>query len=176
MDDHSRPRQVYEFGGYRLDPLRRVLLGRDGALVRLKPKAFDTLLHLVEHAGETLDKHSILEAIWPNAVVEENGLNKNVSVLRRALGETPGEHRFIVTEPGRGYRFVADVRTTSVETATVAKTDAAGPTPRPRWSAIELLLAGLLTTAVVALAVTTSRREASCECGSASERRRAVRG
>jgi DNA-binding winged helix-turn-helix (wHTH) protein len=178
MDDQNRPRQVYEFGGYRLDPLRRVLLGRDGALVHLKPKAFATLLHLIEHAGETLDKRSILEAIWPNAVVEENSLNKNVSALRRALGETPGEHRFIVTEPGHGYRFVAEVRTTSVDTETVVATaDVTDLRLRPRWSAVDLLLAGLLTT-VVALAVRSSHRDACCECGSDSERRRggAVRG
>jgi DNA-binding winged helix-turn-helix (wHTH) protein len=165
MDDQSRPRQVYEFGGYRLDPLRRVLLGSDGALVRLKPKAFDVLLYLVEHAGETLDKHSILEAIWSNAVVEENSLNKTVSVVRRVLGETPGEHRFIVTEPGRGYRFVADVRPRSVDTETVAKADVTSPRPRARWSTFDYLLAGVLTTAIVALAVTSSRRGANCKCG-----------
>ena len=157
MDDPSRPRQVYEFGGYRLDPLRRVLLGRDGALVHLKPKAFDALLYFVEHAGETLDKHSLLEAIWSNAVVEENCLSKNVSVLRRVLGETPGEHRFIVTEPGRGYRFVADVRTAAVHTETVAKADVTSPRPRTRWSTLDFLLAGVLTTAVIALAVRSSR-------------------
>ena len=51
-----------------------------------------------------------MKAIWPNIVVEENNLNQNISALRRALGESPGEHRFFVTEPGRGYRFVAEVR------------------------------------------------------------------
>src|SRR5262249_26563569 len=138
MDDQSRPRQVYEFDGYRLDPLRRVLLGRDGSLVRLKPKAFDTLLYLVEHAGEALDKSTLLAGVWPNVVVEENNLSKNVSELRRVFGETPGEHRFIVTEPGRGYRFVADVRATQVDAEmlaneVVAKADVTSPGPRARW-------------------------------------------
>lgn len=102
-------KKTYEFGGFLLDPLRRVL-SRNGEPVYLKPKVFDTLLVLVEHAGETLDKASLMDAIWPNVVVEEHNLSKNVSVLRQVLGEAPGEHRFIVTDPGRGYRFVADVR------------------------------------------------------------------
>jgi eukaryotic-like serine/threonine-protein kinase len=102
-------RELYEFGGFRLDPLRRVLFGTDGEPVALKSKVFDTLLYLVEHAGEPLEKSAMIAAIWPNLVVEEGNLNKNISVLRRALGEAPDEHRFIVTEPGRGYRFVAKV-------------------------------------------------------------------
>jgi DNA-binding winged helix-turn-helix (wHTH) protein len=167
MDDQSRPRQVYEFGGYRLDPLRRVLLGRDGSLVRLKPKAFDTLLYLVEHAGEALDKGTLLAGVWPNVVVEENNLNKNVSELRRVFGETPGEHRFIVTEPGRGYRFVADVRATAVDVEMIAnvvvsKAGLAGPSARARWNTFECVLAGLLTAAVVSLTLNPPRRAPTC--------------
>jgi len=101
--------EIYEFGGFRLDPRRRVLTGADGAPIALKPKVLDTLLYFVEHAGEALDKSMLLAGIWPDVVVEENNLNKTVSELRRVLGETPDEHRFIVTVPGRGYRFVAVV-------------------------------------------------------------------
>src|SRR5687767_7229034 len=100
---------VYEFGGFRLDPRRRVLARADGAPIVLKPKVFDALLYLVEHAGQPLDKSAMMAAIWPNLVVEENNLNKTISVLRRTLGETPDDHRYIVTDPGRGYRFVATV-------------------------------------------------------------------
>ncbi len=100
---------VYEFGGFRLDPLRRVLSREDGQPIALKPKVLDALLYLVEHAGEPLDKSELIEGIWPGLVVEENNLNKTISVLRRVLGETPDDHRFIVTVPGRGYRFVATV-------------------------------------------------------------------
>src|SRR5215470_1750870 len=100
--------EVYEFGGFRLDPRRRVLTAAD-APIALKPKVFDTLLYFVEHAGEALDKSTLLAGIWPDVVVEENNLNKTVSELRRVLGETPDDHRFIVTVPGRGYRFVAVV-------------------------------------------------------------------
>jgi DNA-binding winged helix-turn-helix (wHTH) protein len=162
---------VYEFGGYRLDPLRRVLLGRDGSVVRLKPKAFDTLLYLVENAGEALDKSTLLAGVWPNVVVEENNLNKNVSELRRVLGETPGEHRFIVTEPSRGYRFVADVRATSVDAETVASGKPTNPRRRPRWSTFHYVVAGLLTTALVSLAFNSSRRAPTCSrCESCSRR------
>jgi TolB-like protein len=102
----------YEFEGFRLDPQQRLLLaGGDGRPVPLAPKVFDTLLYFLERRGELLDKTTLMKAIWPNVVVEENSLNQNISALRRALGENPGEHRYIVTEPGRGYRFVADVRT-----------------------------------------------------------------
>jgi DNA-binding winged helix-turn-helix (wHTH) protein len=148
MDDQSRPgHRIYEFGGYRVDPLRRVLLDREGAQVRLKPKVFDTLLYLVEHAGEALDKSTLVEAIWPNLVVEENNLNKNVSALRRALGETPGDHRFIVTEPGRGYRFVAKVRAAAVA-ETVTRPEAAAR-PHSRSSTFGHVVTGILVTAVV---------------------------
>lgn len=100
---------VYEFGGFRLDPLRRVLSRENGEPIALKPKMLEALLYLVEHAGEPLDKTELIAGIWPGLVVEENNLNKTISVLRRALGETPDDHKFIVTEPGRGYRFVATV-------------------------------------------------------------------
>jgi len=119
----------YEFEGFQLDIQQRLLLsGAERRPVPLPPKIFDTLLYLVERRGELLDKSTLLKAIWPNVVVEENSLNQNVSSLRRALGEKTGEHRFIVTEPGRGYRFVADVRvvTGAAKAAAQAPMDPAG--------------------------------------------------
>jgi TolB-like protein len=108
----------YEFNDFRLDPQQRLLLTRaEGRPIPLSPKVFETLLYFVERRGELLDKATLMKAIWPNIVVEENSLNQNISALRRALGESPGEHRFIVTEPGRGYRFVADVRTLTASAA-----------------------------------------------------------
>ena len=100
---------MYAFEGFRLDAQRRVLFGTDGQPIPLTPRLFDTLLYFVERAGQLLTKEQLLEALWPNVVVEEHNLNKTVSELRRVLGEKPGEHKFIVTKPGRGYRFVADV-------------------------------------------------------------------
>ena len=100
---------VYEFGDFRLDADKRLLLRRDGQIVPLKPKIFETLLYLVEHNRTVLEKDELMRAVWPDTVVEENNLSQNISQLRRALGETPDQHRYIVTVPGRGFRFVAPV-------------------------------------------------------------------
>src|ERR1700693_2893699 len=102
------PTHIYEFDGFRVEAGKRLLL-RDGAAVPLTPKVFDTLLHLVQHQGEILEKDELMQAIWPNTMVEENNLNQNISTLRRVLGEIRGENRYIVTVPGRGYRFIAAV-------------------------------------------------------------------
>lgn len=101
---------IYEFEGFRLDPFKRLLSKADDEIVPLMPKAFDTLLHLVRHAGEVVEKDALMGAVWADTIVEENNLNQNISVLRKVLGDRRGRHRFIVTVPGRGYKFVAGVR------------------------------------------------------------------
>ena len=106
---------IYEFDNFRIDSGKRLLLNGGGGPISLTPKIFDTLLYLVSHNGKVLEKDELMSAIWPDTIVEENNLNKNISVLRQVLGENPGAHRFIVTVPGKGYKFVADVRTISVE-------------------------------------------------------------
>ncbi len=103
--------QLYEFGGYVLDPVRRRLRQLDGTSVSLPPRVFDTLLFLVEHHGSVADKERLMAAVWPDSLVEDNNLSQSISSLRHLFGERPGAHRFIVTVPGRGYRFVADVKT-----------------------------------------------------------------
>lgn len=100
---------LYEFGPYRLDPVRR-LLWRAGARVPLRAKAFDTLLTLVRSQGRLLDKDELIREVWGETIVEESGLARNISELRKTLGESLEERRYIVTAPGRGYRFVAEVR------------------------------------------------------------------
>ncbi len=80
------PAQLYEFGAFRVDASKRLLV-RDSTPVPLTPKVFDTLLYLVKHSGTVLAKDELMRAIWPDAVVEENNLNQNISILRRALGE-----------------------------------------------------------------------------------------
>ena len=100
---------IYEFGDFRVDAARRLLL-QQGRPVALKPKVFDTLLYLASHHGTVLGKDELMQAIWPDTFVEENNLNQNVSTLRRVLGEVPGQNRYIVTVPGRGYRFAPDVQ------------------------------------------------------------------
>lgn len=114
--NQQQVRFAYEFGDFRIDPQRRVLLTRtDGQSVQVTGKVFDTLLYLVEHAGELLDKRTLMEALWPRAIVEESNLTQTIHTLRRILGERPGEHRYIVTVPGRGYRFVAEVSTGEIK-------------------------------------------------------------
>jgi len=101
-------RHYYEFGPYRLETNERILL-REGQLVPLTPKAFETLLALVESGGHILDKEDLLKKVWPDTFVEEVSLAKKVSILRKVLGEDV-DHHYIETIPRRGYRFVADVR------------------------------------------------------------------
>ncbi len=86
-----------------------MLLCRDGEPVALAPKALETLLALVEQPGRVITKDELLQRIWGDTVVEEGGLTRNISILRKALGEKPDDHQYIVTVPGRGYRFVAKV-------------------------------------------------------------------
>jgi DNA-binding winged helix-turn-helix (wHTH) protein/TolB-like protein/Tfp pilus assembly protein PilF len=100
---------IYEFGPFRLDAQRRRLL-RQGEAVPLKPKDFDTLLALVEQGGHVLPKEAIMNRVWPGSFVEEGNLSLHISNLRKALGEKKDQHKYIVTVPGQGYEFVADVR------------------------------------------------------------------
>ncbi len=101
--------EIYEFADFRIDAGKRLLL-RAGNSLPLSSKAFDTLFLLVTHKGQVLEKQALMNAIWPDTVVEENNLNQVISALRRALGEIRGENRFIATVPGRGYRFSEQVR------------------------------------------------------------------
>jgi TolB-like protein len=129
---------AYEFGAFRLDPRQRLLLSRDtGRPLALTPKAFEILLHLVQRRGQLVEKPALMRAIWPNVVVEENNLNQSISALRRVLGENPGEHRFIVTLPGRGYRFVAEVKELASAAPAGAAAEAA-PNPLTVASASEI--------------------------------------
>ena len=93
-----------------MDAEKRALLTADGSRVTLSSRPFQLLLFFVRHPGELLDKDRLMKAGWPETVVEENNLNQSIGAIRKALGESPGDHRFLVTEPGRGYRFVAPVR------------------------------------------------------------------
>jgi TolB-like protein len=100
---------IYEFDEFTVDAGRRLLLDRDGRSLALTPKAFDTLVYLIQNSDVVLGKETLMRAIWADTVVEENNLNQCISALRRVLGEKRGDHRYIVTVPGRGYRFVAHV-------------------------------------------------------------------
>src|SRR5262245_33741224 len=99
----------YEFSSFRLDTRERLLL-RSGEVLRLSPKLFDILLVLVENGRHILEKEEVLKRVWPDEFVEEGNLTRNISTLRKILGENPTEPKYIETIPWRGYRFIADVR------------------------------------------------------------------
>jgi DNA-binding winged helix-turn-helix (wHTH) protein len=129
MAGRSHPSEVYRFGEFILEPAQQRLSGTGGRPVALTPKAFDTLWCLVERSGELITKSELLERVWPNVVVEEAILARNVADLRKALGDDPNAPRFIETLPKRGYRFIARVtiaeaegfRATSTPEATSAR-------------------------------------------------------
>ena len=98
----------YQFDAFELDPVRRVL-SRGGKAIALKPKIFETLLVLVRNSGRVMDKDELMQQVWPDTVVEEVNLAHNVSILRKTLGQQSDETRFIITVPGKGYGFVAEV-------------------------------------------------------------------
>ena len=149
MSEPSKP--TVEFGPFSLDRGRRLLL-RKGDAVPLAPKVFETLLVLVENRGRVLSKDELLDQVWGGTSVEEGGLTRNVSILRKTLGEKPDNHQFIVTVPGRGYRFVAAVNETAVNeqppadelSSPVLQNGRAGDSRARRW----LVLAGLAALAV----------------------------
>jgi TolB-like protein/DNA-binding winged helix-turn-helix (wHTH) protein len=101
--------RVYEFGPFSVDAQRRLLLHK-GERVQLSAKAFEILLVLLEEKGRVVEKEELMRRVWPDAVVEENNLTVNMSALRKSLNESPRDHRYLVTVPGRGYQFVAEVR------------------------------------------------------------------
>ena len=163
MDISPSDKDLYAFGSFVLDPLRRSLL-RDGVPVPLSPKVFDTLMYLVEHADCLLDKGELLEAVWPGRVVEENNLTHNISLLRKVFSRDHSLDRCIVTAPGHGYRFTADLRRLPRTTCAGEPAIRDGSTVAVRvgesvvqrvkarllrqsfaWGAILLGLAGLLT-------------------------------
>jgi DNA-binding winged helix-turn-helix (wHTH) protein len=103
------PRRIFEFDSFRVDVAERQVW-RDGKIVILTPKVFDILLILLENKGQTVEKEKIIQMVWAETFVEEGSLNRNVSTLRKILGDDSNEQRFIKTLPKRGYRFTANVR------------------------------------------------------------------
>ena len=104
----EKQQHLYEFGPFRLDTTERTL-SRDGAPLTLTPKAFETLVVLIERRGRLIEKGELMDALWPESMVEEANLTNNVWALRKTLGDGQNDHRYIETVPKRGYRFIADV-------------------------------------------------------------------
>lgn len=156
---------IYEFGEFRLDALRLSLTTTaDGRVVPLKPKACEILLALIEKRGQVATKEELIRRVWREAFVEEGNLTVNLSSLRKALGDSADQPRFIMTLPGKGYRFVADVR----EVPSIPEPEASERSPsitagqpaasRWRWTWITMVVGLLAIAGIVALAIYFSRR------------------
>jgi len=105
---NSEPKRKISFAEFELDAARRKLM-REGKTLPLNAKAFDLLVYLAENAGRVVTKNELLDAVWADQFVEEANLKVQMSALRKALGERRDEHRFLVTIPGKGYKFIADI-------------------------------------------------------------------
>lgn len=117
-------RDIYEFGDFRLYPAENIL-EKAGKPILLKPKAFATLVCLVENHGNLLERSELLDKVWNDSFVEESSVSKCIWELRSALGDEPKGSRYIQTVPKRGYRFVGDIRTVSA--SDLPDADAATP-------------------------------------------------
>jgi len=100
--------EILQFGEFRIDVLARVVR-REEEVLSLNRRAFDVLLYFARNSGRILTRDELLKNVWPDTFVDENSLAQSISVLRRALGEKPGDNSYIVTLPGRGYQFVSPV-------------------------------------------------------------------
>ena len=96
------------FGPFRMDLEERVLM-RDQETITLSPKAFETLLVLVQHSERVVLKDDLMKTLWPDTFVEESNLSQHIFLLRKALGDRAHDPVYIVTVPGRGYRFAQKV-------------------------------------------------------------------
>lgn len=107
-------KQTFTFADFELDAAKRLLL-KQGKPVALNSKTFDLLLTMVENRGQVLSKEDLLNKVWANQFVEENNLTVQISALRKIFGEKKGEHQFIVTVAGKGYKFIHDIQTLADE-------------------------------------------------------------
>lgn len=121
MPDEAQ--HIYEFGDFRLDRTDKILRRREGNLVPLTPKVFETLEFFIENAGRLIEKDELMRQVWQDRFVEENNLSFNIKMLRKALGDRAQKPQFIETVPRRGFRFIAEVR----EITSEPKADAAAP-------------------------------------------------
>jgi len=134
----ERERLAFSFGPFRLDVAERLLL-RDGEPITLPPKAFETLLVLVQNSGRLITKRDLMNRLWPDTFVEEANLANNISLLRKVLDDDRQECKYIETVPKSGYRFVATVTepaTPRTEVAHDSSTNASGV--RRSWLAVAL--------------------------------------
>ena len=127
---------IHTFGPFRYDAAQRLLF-RDGEMVPLVPKAIDTLHVLLERRGRVVEKAELMKLVWPDTVVEDVGLARNISILRKALGDEGAESPYVETIPRRGYRFVAAEAPRLVKTSGRRRTAAV-------WVAVLAAVTGLI--------------------------------
>src|SRR5258707_2359962 len=153
----------YEFGPYRIDTVERRLLRGDEP-IPLTPKAYDTLLVLVENAGHGLKKDDLMRRVWPDTFVEESSLTRNISVLRKVLGDE--DDRYIETLPKHGYRFAVPIKELRLPAETVVVDERTmtrvviEETESANWRMPSIRMAAVLLLVIVALALAyvTTRR------------------
>src|SRR5580700_6600826 len=143
--------EFYEFGPFRLEPAGRRLL-RDGTAVALTSKVFDTLLVLVEHHGQSLSRSELIARIWPETSAGDHNLNQSIALLRKVLDDDQRQPEYIATLPGRGYSFVAPVRSAAEFIASSQKISPG--IIRRRW---QYAAAGLAVVLLVAALTMASR-------------------
>ena len=150
---------VYLFEGFQLDVTRRKLVSSGGLVQPLNSRAMEALLLLVANAGELIEKRRLMQTVWPTAIVEDNNLNQCILAIRKALGETAGSNRYVMTVPGRGYRFVCPVRELEQESPSIT----APPTPvnRALSSAVALRWSLVATVCTVLAALMALRFSAN---------------
>jgi TolB-like protein/DNA-binding winged helix-turn-helix (wHTH) protein/Flp pilus assembly protein TadD len=105
----KQDKHFYEFGPFRLEPDERLLLHNQEP-IDLTPKAFNTLLILVENSGHLLRKEELMRRVWPDSVVEESNLTLAIHTLRKKLTKGNSRAELIETVPRHGYRFAAEVK------------------------------------------------------------------
>ena len=149
----SPDNHLYEFGQFVLDARSRILL-KDGVTVRLTPKAFDTLLVLIQHGVQLVEKEQLLKEVWPDTFVEQGSLSRNIHELRKALGDDSGEPRYIETIPKRGYRLLTPVKVT--DAAGDAQPARAAPRPAAIGNTAQRKKHFVVIAAVVALLLVAS--------------------
>jgi DNA-binding winged helix-turn-helix (wHTH) protein/TolB-like protein len=168
-------KRQYRFDDFVVDPVRRRLV-RAGEAVTITPKAFSILLILLERRGEAVDKEELIRRVWPDTFVSEANLTQNVSSLRKALGEKANEHRYVITVPGCGYSFTAEVEEEAVPSSRAEIPIQAFPAPTAPppalpgsrgWLAIAVLV---LLMAGVAAALLIAREPPAVSAGGGEAR------
>lgn len=127
MADKSPNSPYFAFANFALYPEKRILLGSQGEQLELTGRAFDILVFLIEHQGQIMSKKEIMDAVWPDAVVEENNLNQAIHAVRKVLLDSSSNQKMIINVPRRGYSFVADVK--RIESGQEDSQGAEEPTP-----------------------------------------------